>query len=190
MEWVLIGVAYVAGSIPFGFIIGKAHGIDIRNAGSRNIGATNVARTCGKAWGGLTLVLDAGKGFGPCFVALGERLDAWFVVAIGAAAFVGHLFPVFLGFRGGKGVATALGVFVAIAPVPAAIGFGVYAVVFAATRTSSLGSLAGAVALPVATAVLASEAAYVALSFVLSAVVFVRHRDNIRRLLARKETPV
>jgi glycerol-3-phosphate acyltransferase PlsY len=112
------------------------------------------------------------------------------VVAIGAAAFLGHLFPVFLRFRGGKGVATALGVFVAIAPIPAAIGFGAYAVVFAATRTSSLGSLAGALALPVATGILVAETATVALSITLSAVVFVRHRDNIRRLISRKESQV
>lgn len=182
--------AYVVGSIPFGFLVGKALGVDVREVGSRNIGATNVARTCGKGWGALTLVLDAGKGFVPCFVALGERLDAWLVVAIGASAFVGHLFPVFLKFRGGKGVATALGVFVAIAPIPAAIGFGAYAIVFAATRTSSLGSLAGAVALPVATSILASETAYIVLSVALSGAVFVRHRENIRRLISRKESRV
>src|SRR5438128_12043580 len=111
MEFVLVLFGYLLGSIPTGYILGFLAGVDVRKAGSGNVGATNVARVVGKRQGIFTLVADAAKGFIPVILALNLDLTPVATVFVGIAAFLGHLYPVFLRFRGGKGVATALGVF-------------------------------------------------------------------------------
>ena len=144
----LVLAGYLAGSIPFGYVVGRlVLGVDVRTVGSGNIGGTNVARAGGRGLGVAVIVLDALKAIVPILVArhflgAGARADL-LVVAVAVAAFVGHLFPVWLGFRGGKGVATALGIFAVLAPWAALAGIAVYVVAYLATRISSVGSLAG-----------------------------------------------
>jgi len=189
MDVALCVAAYLAGSIPFGLLVARAKGIDIRAAGSGNIGATNVARVLGKPLGVLVLALDAAKGFGPTFAAL--RLGGTRVAALaGILAILGHVFPVWLRFRGGKGVATALGVFVALAPVAAALAFATYAVVYAISRISSLGSLTGGAALLVAMIWRGAAPEVLVLGGAAFALIVWRHRGNIARLLRREERRV
>ena len=182
--------AYVLGSIPTGVLIGRARGVDVRAVGSGNIGATNVARALGKGWAILVLLLDAAKGFAPVFIA--RAMPGWFspaaVAFVGLSAIVGHMFTVFLRGRGGKGVATSLGVALGLWPSTGLACLGVYAAVYALTRLSSLGSLLGMWAFPlIALGRGGLPRAYLALSIAGAALVTARHRDNIRRLLRREE---
>jgi len=199
---------YLVGSIPFGWLIGKARGVDIREHGSRNIGATNCGRVCGKPWGVLAFVLDVAKGFGPTLAAvawlptmadLGSERTRWLAtVLIAAAPILGHLFPVWLRFKGGKGVATALGVVLAMPmlTVWALAAFGVWIVVTGLSRYVSVGSTVAALAL--AGMYLWFERAgawgdYLPVTvFVLLvvALVIVRHRSNYARLLKGTENKV
>jgi glycerol-3-phosphate acyltransferase PlsY len=183
----LIPLAYLLGSIPSGYIVGILAGVDVRDVGSGNIGATNVARTLGKGLGILTLAADTAKGYVPVLIALrlGFRPAAVALVAI--AAFLGHLYPVFLRFRGGKGVATAFGALLAIAPTATLALIGVFGAVVVCSRRISLGSITAGLAAPVALWAAAAPAAFVAMSAILAVMVIVRHRDNIKRLLAGTE---
>jgi len=189
MIWLWVLAAYGCGSIPFGLLIARAAtGSDVRAAGSGNIGATNVARVAGKPAAIATLVLDALKGLLPVLVAArsagGPSLLA---PACALAAVVGHCFPIWLGFRGGKGVATGLGVSLALVPAAAVAGGLTWIVLYKAFRISSIGSLAGvAVALGVA-AFTADRVAALGLVGV-SLIIVLRHQGNIRRLLARRES--
>jgi glycerol-3-phosphate acyltransferase PlsY len=187
----LAGSAYLVGAVPFGVLVAKLfdRNIDLRTTGSGNIGATNVARTLGKGAGILTLLLDAAKGAAAVLAGLalappGEHL---LPAVAGGAAFLGHLFPVYLGFRGGKGVATALGVVLALFPAAAGVLVVLFALAFAATRYVSFGSLVAAAGLTPAMALLGAPPAYIALSAGIGAMVFWTHRENIRRLLAGEE---
>src|SRR3954471_4181558 len=141
--WILCAAAYVAVSIPFGMVLARAKGVDLRQVGSGNIGATNVARAMGKGWAIAVLAADAGKGFVPVWLGRRFGLLPAAIALAGAAAIVGHMFTVFLRGHGGKGVATSLGVALALSPLAALCGFGLYAVAYALTRLSSLGSLIG-----------------------------------------------
>src|ERR1044071_5548356 len=132
MEILAILFGYLLGSVPSGYLVGARSGVDIRKTGSGNIGATNVARALGKGRGALTLVADAGKGFLAVFIASQLNVALLVVVCAGLAAFLGHLFPLFLGFRGGKGVATGFGVLLALAPLATTL----LVIVFAATLVS------------------------------------------------------
>jgi acyl phosphate:glycerol-3-phosphate acyltransferase len=185
----LLLLGYLAGSLPFGVWVTRwARGVDVREQGSGNIGATNVARVAGKKLGVLVLFLDAAKGALPVLLALRMLPDSPRVhVAVGVAAFLGHCFPVWLKFRGGKGVATAAGVLLVLVPWAALAGFAVYGLVLVTTRVSSLGSLsAGVVA--VATAVFTARAPeYAVLSGLLFVFMLWTHRGNIQRLLGRTE---
>ncbi|MEM1032626.1 MAG: glycerol-3-phosphate acyltransferase [Myxococcota bacterium] len=149
----LVGAAYLSGAVPYGHLIARARGIDIRAVGSGNIGATNVSRALGRGWGVVVLVLDALKGAVPVGIAVwtaGAGLTSPLgVTAAGLAAVVGHCFPVWLAFRGGKGVATSLGVFLVIDPVAAAASAVVFFATYALTRTASVGSLVAATLFPV-----------------------------------------
>jgi glycerol-3-phosphate acyltransferase PlsY len=179
-------LAYLVGSIPFGLLITRALGLgDLRAIGSGNIGATNVLRTGNKGAAAATLVLDAAKGAVAVFAAralAGE--GAAMVAALGA--FLGHLFPVWLGFRGGKGVATFLGVTLALAWPVGLIACATWLAVAFASRLSSLAALVAAATAPVWFALLGPRQA-VLLSLALAALVFVRHRANIGRLIAGTE---
>jgi acyl phosphate:glycerol-3-phosphate acyltransferase len=190
---VVIG-AYLVGSIPFGKLFARARGVDIQKVGSGNIGATNVARTLGKKLGLLVLVLDALKGAGPMALVmaldLGDRVDPFIVAATGLAAICGHCFPVWLRFRGGKGVATSLGVFLVAAPMVAGLGVGVFAVMYALFRVASLGSITAALSFPILLWVLGRPDELVAMGIAGAIVVIGKHHANIRRLLGRSELQV
>jgi glycerol-3-phosphate acyltransferase PlsY len=189
---VLIAGAYLLGAIPFGLILAKTFaGLDVRQSGSGNIGATNVARSAGKGLGILTLVLDAAKGAAPVLLA-GPVLHLPLEIGAGAglAAIVGHIFPVYLRFRGGKGVATGLGLFLAIAPLPTAIALGVFLVLFAIFRVVSIGSLAAALTLVLAVVLVDGRREVIALAAVVVALVIARHAGNISRIIHRTETSI
>lgn len=182
--------AYLLGSVPFGVLVARAvRGVDVRASGSGNIGATNVARVAGVGPGLLVLVLDAGKGALAVLLARALLPGAPFVQALcGLAAVLGHIFPFALGFRGGKGVATALGVLAVLVPAAALAGVLAYALLFALFRISSLGSLAAGLAAVAAAAVWPGSRLSVAFTSVLYALILFTHRGNLRRLLGRVET--
>lgn len=192
MLWLLAGVGYLAGSIPFGVIVTSlVAGKDVRAEGSGNIGATNVARVAGKKLGALVLLLDAAKGSLPVLLGLWlAPADALLHVAIGAAAFLGHVFPVWLKFKGGKGVATALGVLLVLLPISAGIGFVTWVVVLAATRISSVGSLLGAVFAITSSFFMGRPLAYSLLGVGLLLAMLWTHRGNLERIFKRTENRV
>jgi glycerol-3-phosphate acyltransferase PlsY len=180
--------AYLLGSIPFGVVVARLKGVDLRQVGSGNIGATNVARALGKAWAIVVLAADAAKGFVPVWLGRRLGLPPSVVALAGFIAIVGHMFTLFLRGRGGKGVATSLGVALALSPLSALIGFGVYVVVFAATRLSSLGSLLGVWTF--STLIVIGQRfpwPYDVLAIGGAALVTLRHHQNIGRLLRGEE---
>ena len=196
-EGVAVVFAYLLGAAPFGYLIARAKGVDIRERGSGNIGATNVGRVLGRGWGVLCFVLDVGKGLVPTLIVSRLHADEAGVslaaVLVGLAAIVGHNWPVYLGFRGGKGVATSCGVFLALFWQGVVIALGIWVVTVALTRYVSVGSMAAGVALPVCALALQEDplgregialTAFAALAAVLS---IVRHRANIARLLKGTE---
>jgi glycerol-3-phosphate acyltransferase PlsY len=193
LGWAIVAASYLLGSIPFGLLLGRfVAGVDVRQEGSGNIGATNVARTAGRRLGVLTLVLDAAKGAIPVGIAawaLGVPPDASWPAAAGLAAFFGHVFPVWLRFRGGKGVATALGAFLALTPwltLGAALVFGV---TFAASKVVSVSSLvATAVLAGGATVLHGKDAPVTEVALVVLLVIIVRHQSNIRRMARGQES--
>lgn len=186
-------IAYLAGSIPSAYVAGRVHGVDLRKQGSGNLGATNVVRVLGPRIGVVVFVADFLKGFLPVYylpiVAGTLRPDLW-ALLYGVAAILGHVKPIFLlGRGGGKGVATASGVFTALAPVPMLISMAVWTIVFLFTRYVSLASLSGAAVLPIAIYALHSELGspvFVA-SVVIAVFVFWTHRANIGRLRRHEE---
>lgn len=179
--------AYLIGSIPTGYVLGRLAGVDVREVGSGNIGATNVARTVGKWRGITTLIGDAAKGFIPAYAAVLLGLSPIETAVTGVAAVMGHLFPVFLKFKGGKGVATAVGVLLALAPLATFILLVIFALAMAASRIVSLSSMAAALAAPITLWLLDYSPIVVALGAVLAALIVARHRGNIRRLFAGTE---
>lgn len=186
--FLLILLAYLSGSIPFGVIIAHAHGVDLRGVGSGNIGATNVGRALGRGWAVLVLLLDALKATGPILLARSLwPQDEWLPVAVAGAAFLGHLFPIFLGFRGGKGVATAFGAFVALSPLAAVLGLCSWALVYKVTRISSVGSLAAVLLFPLWLLLLRAPLPHWCFAGAVLLLVIARHRDNIQRLRQRRE---
>ncbi len=197
--------AYLLGSVPFGLVLTRLFtGKDVRTVGSGNIGASNVARAAGKTAGVLTLALDAAKASLPMLLAQSvfapegrPAAEAW-AVAVGLAAFAGHCYPVWLRFKGGKGVATALGVFLVLAPLPSLLALVAYGVGYGTTRISSVGSLSGAAVCCIGTFVkvfiaegkgaLSSPVPWAGLAVTIA--IFLRHRANIERLLKGAERKV
>lgn len=187
--------AYLLGSIPSGYLMARAKGVDIRTAGSGNIGATNVMRTLGKPAGIAVLVVDGLKGFAACWW-LCDLLQIWFHlpdaqvnalrIVAGVAAVLGHNFTCWLRFRGGKGIATSAGAYFALAPVAAGIALGVWVVFLAFSRYVSVASIAAAIALP--TAVWFTQGLALGIvTTVLGALAIWKHRGNIERLLKGTE---
>jgi glycerol-3-phosphate acyltransferase PlsY len=180
----LIAVAaYLIGSVPFALILARLWGTgDLRVVGSGNIGATNVFRTSGVMPGVLAAVLDASKG--ALSVVLAQRLNAApeLPAVAGVAAILGHVYPVWLGFRGGKGVATAAGVFGVLTPVAALAAFSVFLAVTAVTRIVSLGSVAASLTLPGIAYVIGSPLPVLIAALAVAALIVVRHRTNLSRL--------
>jgi glycerol-3-phosphate acyltransferase PlsY len=184
----LAAAAYVLGSIPFGVVVARARGVDLRKVGSGNIGATNVARALGRWWAVAVLLADAAKGFAPVWVGRRLGLPPALVAIAGLAAIVGHMFTVFLRGRGGKGVATSLGVALALSPLAALCGFGLYVVTFAVSRLSSVGSLLGIWSFPAFAVLLGGlPRPYLMLAIGGAVLVTLRHRENIRRLFKGEE---
>lgn len=189
----LMALAYILGSIPCGLLLAQIFaGVDIRNAGSGNIGAQNVLRTAGVKLGVLTLAGDALKGSIPALIALrllgitGWQAQTW-VSIIALCAFLGHLFSVFLGFKGGKGVATAAGCFLVLSPLALVVCFALYVLVVCIWGYSSLGSLAAAAMLPGAVWVMSHSIPFLICALIMTIFVFARHAGNIKRLLSGTE---
>jgi len=183
---VAIFVAFIVGSIPFGLIIGRAvAGKDVRNHGSGNIGASNVARVVGKGWGRLTLVLDALKGALVVLLAQASTLNEELIPWVGVVSVLGHCWSIFLRFRGGKGVATSAGVMLVLAPVAAIIGFVAWFVTYIATKKSSVASLVGAALVLIL--VWLYFQLLLAPMLAIFAVLLFRHRENIKRIISGSE---
>jgi acyl-phosphate glycerol 3-phosphate acyltransferase len=195
MNWLLILcplAGYLIGSIPFGYLLARARGVDIFHAGSGNIGATNVGRVLGRPLGVLVFVLDVAKGVLPV---LGARMvaatagDGWLEVLTGLAAFLGHLFPLYLGMRGGKGVATGTGVALVLVPGPTLAALGVWILAVLATRYVSVASILAAIALATTQLVASGTWSDPRTLFCLLAgvLVIVKHRSNLTRLAEGRE---
>ena len=195
VAWLWPLAFYLIGSIPTGFLMARARGIDIRQHGSGNIGATNVGRVMGRTWGLLAFACDFLKGFLPLFLLrwlIFSSDSSWpvalLLVACGLAAILGHNFTPWLGFKGGKGVATTGGVVAALVPWAFLLVLGIWIALTALTRTVSIGSILAAVALPFATAFFyPARWIYIGLSVLAGALVVWRHRSNIQRLRAGTE---
>ena len=205
----LFAGAYLCGSIPFGWLIGKMRGVDIRQHGSRNIGATNCGRVCGAPWGVLAFLLDVAKGFGPVFLAAqfgapalaeahGQKVANLLLVAVAVAPILGHVFPVWLRFHGGKAVATSLGVVLALPllwPI-ALLALGVWILAVLISGYVSVGSTAAALVFLGGYLVACRDTAWndgIAVTFFVLAlvtVVLVRHRSNYARLARGKENRI
>jgi acyl phosphate:glycerol-3-phosphate acyltransferase len=189
----LVVLGYLSGSVPYGVVLARLLlGVDVRTVGSGNIGATNVARAGGRGMGVAVVILDAAKAMIP--IAIAQRLlagaphgDLW-VMAVAVAAFAGHLFPVWLGFKGGKGVATGLGIFAVLAWPAAVAGLVAYLAAYLATRISSVGSLLGTTACAAGGFVVHGVRSPISWAgLAIGALIFLRHRDNIRRLVRGEE---
>ncbi len=190
VEFLVVLAGYLLGSVPFGLLLGWRRGVDIRERGSRNIGATNVLRVVGKAEAAATLVLDGLKGAAPVLAArvLGTG-DPW-AAAAGLSAVLGHCFPVFLRFRGGKGVATALGALLAALPAVGLVAVLVWLLTALSFRYSSLAALLAAASVPVAAAAWEGRGPLLAFTLVLAGLIVVRHHENIRRLWRGEEQKI
>ena len=199
--WIL--AAYLVGGIPFGFLIGKMRGVDVRTVGSKNIGATNVFRTVGKKWGVLAFACDVLKGLIPTLLAKQWALDpelppdgSWFPLVVGVMCVVGHMLTPYMKFRGGKGVATAFGMLLGLAPALVGTAFALFAVVFALSHYISLGSITAAAFLMVAVwfPILGTEGwrnlPQCVLVTLMAAFVIFKHRANIGRLISGTESKI
>jgi len=202
--------AYLLGGVPFGLLIGKARGLDIRAHGSGNIGATNAMRVLGKGPGSLCFALDVAKGAAPVLIAglasglltqgVTDATDAGAWIGVGAAAILGHLFSPYLGFKGGKGVATGFGVFVAywgVTTLPALAALLVWIALAKLTRYVSVASMGAALTLPIATAVRISlddawdtRWPFMLATGLIAGFVIVKHRGNVRRLMKGTESRI
>jgi glycerol-3-phosphate acyltransferase PlsY len=181
----------LCGSIPVGVIVGRIFGFDPRAVGSGNVGMTNVARAGGKWAAALTFAGDLLKGLIPVLFARAIVTPMPSLLAlVGFAALVGSVASIFLGFRGGRGVATSLGVWLGLAPAAIAVALAAFIAILALSRIVSLASLGAAMAMPAAVAVTGSPRPYILLAIVMSALVIVRHRENIERLLSGTERKI
>lgn len=205
---ILIIGAYLLGAIPFGLLIAAAHGKDLRSIGSGNIGATNLSRALGRRWAYLCFLLDAAKGLVPTLVATytfsspPTIAQLFIALAVGCATVLGHIFPIYLKFRGGKGVATSFGVALGLWPyytICAAVAFLIWLIVVLLWRYISLGSIAAAVAFPITLVLMvllvprwhfASLWPLFIVAIVIPIMVIVRHRENIKRLIAGTESKI
>jgi acyl phosphate:glycerol-3-phosphate acyltransferase len=189
-EILIVALGYLIGSIPFAFLLSRRRGIDLRHVGSGNVGATNVLRTSGLSDAVIAMSLDALKGSIAVLVASRVALGPATPVAAGLASVIGHIYPVWLHFKGGKGVATAAGVFGVLAPAAVGIASVVFVLAVWATRYMSAGSLAGAVTLVIATAASDVPATVAVGACVAALVIIHRHRGNLSRIVAGTERRV
>ena len=189
MKYILwLALSYLIGSVPFGLAVAKGLGrMDPREHGSGNVGATNVARVCGAGCGALTLALDMAKGVVPVAVAMAISTSPWYISLVALAAVLGHVFSAYLQFRGGKAVATTIGVFLPLALWQTLLAVVLLVAVVAASGYMSLGSLALVTALP-ALLLIFWRIEYLPLALVVMVIVYWRHKDNIVRLARGEET--
>ena len=192
MMWAALLLSYMLGSLPSGLWLGLwFRGIDIREEGSKNIGATNTMRVLGKPLGATALCFDILKGIVPVvFFARLSPEDTWLPMACGAAAVLGHSFSLFLRFRGGKGVATSTGVFLGLATWPALIAIGIFAVIVAATRMVSAGSVTGALSLAVSVWFFPLSPVVQVMGVLIAALVIIKHRSNLKRIVQGVENRI
>jgi glycerol-3-phosphate acyltransferase PlsY len=205
----LVPAAYVAGAVPFGIVVGLAKGVDVRKAGSGNIGATNVGRVLGARYFWIVFILDVLKGMLPCLAAGAclefhptDRMGYLLWMLVGLTAILGHVFSVFLRFKGGKGVATSFGVALGIWPfftLPALVAVGVFVVVFEIWRYVSAASIAGAIVFPIVYVLIglalhwpiwAEQSPLLAAAILLALLIIYKHRANIGRLVAGTENKI
>lgn len=185
VPWILVG--YAVGSVPFAFLLARRAGIDVRMAGSGNVGAANVLRTSGTPLGVAVMALDISKGAASVLVAYAAAGTPYTMAAAGAAAVVGHIYPVWLRFHGGKGVAVAAGVFGVLAPLATIVATGVFFVTVWSTRIISLGSVAATVTLPSVAWAFGAPLSVVIAAIGVASLILFRHRANIRRIAAGGE---
>jgi len=195
MTWLYILIvigAYLLGSIPTGMIIARRMGVNLRRVGSGNIGATNVTRALGKGWGAVVLLCDILKGLIPVLVSRkvigseGWQAEIWLSSTV-MAALLGHCFSVFIGFQGGKGVATGFGALVALTPLAAFLALCVWITSFSIYRLSALGAISAAASLPITIFMVYPSRIYLALSLIVAVLIFYTHRENIKRMIEGKE---
>ena len=193
LSYVIVAVAaYLLGSIPTGFLVGRARGIDIRTVGSGNMGASNVFRTLGKTAGAFVLVVDGLKGYAACtwlcnglltLLGISTTDTEFYRILAGIAAVLGHNFSCWLRFKGGKGIATSAGVFFALAPLAAGIALGSWLIAFALSRYASVASIVAATVLPATVWLTPNSLLLRIVTTVLGLLAIYKHRSNIKRLL-------
>lgn len=181
-------ITYILGSIPFGVLFARTQNIDLREHGSRNIGATNVARILGKKAGILTLLGDIFKGWLAVALASWVLSDHLVIAGAGLIAFLGHLFSIFLKFKGGKGVAIGLGIHLYLMPIATMMAVAVFACTLWVSRYVSLSSIFAAIALPMFGMLMKIQLAYVFMSLVIGVLVLIKHNENIRRIISGTES--
>ncbi len=191
MEALLIIGAYLLGGVPFGYLLGKLKGVDLTKHGSGNVGATNAARVLGKPYGVLVYILDFLKGFIPTLIAVKlYGLESWITTLVGLAAVLGHMFSPFMGFRGGKGVATASGVLFAISPTLGLLVLAIWFAVFKLTGYVSAGSIAAAAAAVFLAGMMGLPQNILFLITLVAVLVVAKHKPNVERLLEGRELKV
>lgn len=192
---IVILLGYLLGAVPTGVILVRRFKpeVNLQDVGSGSIGATNVSRVLGVKWGVLTMLLDCLKGLAPVLFARWISAPSFSVAFAGIAAFVGHVYPAYIGFRGGKGVATSLGVFLGLCPVAGSLALFIWLGASFISRTSTVGALCSALAMPILTIGTASPGPFrapaVFTAFVLAPFVFYTHRENIRRIIRGQMQP-
>jgi len=185
---ILLAVAaYLLGSIPFSFLVGRHYGVDVRTTGSGNVGATNVMRTAGRTAGVVAFLLDSGKGVLAVLAARGAGQVVAVQAVAAVAAILGHLYPIWLKGRGGKGVATGAGTFLLLAPLPTAVAMGAFAVTLVTVRYVSVASMTGAVLMAALTFVLGSPPPVAWSAAAVAALIVWRHRGNVQLILKGTE---
>lgn len=188
---VVILLSYLLGAVPFGLLVARViGGVDVRTVGSGNIGTANVLRACGPAAGAAVLVIDALKGALPVLAAQALGLSPWVAAAAGLAAVIGHNWSIYLGCRGGKGVATSLGVVIALAPAVAMTLFLLWVILVALTRYSSVGSMVALAISPLAMWLFGQPAPSISFCAAAAALGLFRHRENMVRLLQGRENRI
>lgn len=191
MQILLPLVGYLVGAVPFGLLVGKMAGVDVRQSGSKNIGATNVSRLLGKKLGVITLVCDCLKGLLPMVAASYLFKDSpqggGIVPLTGVLAVIGHMFPIYLGFKGGKGVATGLGVFLFLSPLAILISLAVFVATVALTGFVSAGSLLASGLMPIWLLLLGGSKGSIIASLIVAVLIWAKHHQNIGRLVRGEE---
>ena len=188
--YITLLLAYLIGAIPCGVVVTKLFGsADVRNSGSGNIGATNVYRVAGRKLGAMTFIGDALKGALPVAYAIYiAGMTSEQIAMVATATFLGHLYPVYIGFKGGKGVATGCGIFLALSPLTVTLGLTLFGLILWRTRYVSLASVCAAVAIPILNYFIEHDIPIFLASIFLSGMVIFRHRENIKRLINGTES--